>query len=164
MSPLLTIGKVAGLTGVSADTIRYYERLGLLPKATRTPAGYRQYPEGVATRLALVRNAQQFGFSLREIAAFLRVREAGGVPCRDVRAAAQRMLEAADQQIADLVAAREHMRETLTAWDERLTRTPHGSPARLLEALAPSIQGRAVVHAARLTRGMASARARRGIP
>ena len=80
---MLTIGKVAALAAVTPDTIRYYERLGLVPKPSRTPAGYRQYPGGVVNRLTLVRNAQRFGFSLREIAGFLRVREAGGTPCHD---------------------------------------------------------------------------------
>ena len=135
MSELLTIGRVARLAGVTPDTIRYYERLGLLPKATRTPAGYRQYPNGIVTRLTVVRNAQRFGFSLKEIARFLRVREAGGRPCRDVRAAAQRMLEAADEQIAALVSARKEMKDTLRAWDRTLAATPPDRQARLLETL-----------------------------
>ena len=142
MAHLLTIGKVAGAAGVSADTIRYYERLGLLPKALRSAAGYRQYPDGAVTRLALVRNAQQFGFSLRDIAGFLRVREAGGKPCRDVRAAAQRLLDAADQQIADLRNARRRMQETLRTWDRRLAATPEDRPARLLETLSASTTGK----------------------
>jgi DNA-binding transcriptional MerR regulator len=135
MGDLLTIGQVAGLAGVSPDTIRYYERLGLLPKPTRTPAGYRQYPDGVVNRLTLVRNAQRFGFSLREIAGFLRVREAGGKPCGDVRAGARRMLDALDQHIDELVATRRRMHETLRTWDRELARTPSDQPARLLETL-----------------------------
>ena len=152
MAPLLTIGKVAGAAGVSADTIRYYERLGLLPKALRSAAGYRQYPDGVVTRLALVRNAQHFGFSLREIAGFLRVREAGGKPCRDVRAAAQRMLDAADRQIADLMATRERMQETLRNWDQKLAATPADRPARLLETLSASSAGKTAPRNARAFR------------
>jgi DNA-binding transcriptional MerR regulator len=113
-----------------------YERLGLLPKPSRTPAGYRQYSDGVVNRLTLVRNAQRFGFSLLEIAAFLRVREAGGKPCHDVRAAAQRMLTAIDQQIDALVETRREMRMTIRAWDQRLASTPADRPARLLETLA----------------------------
>jgi MerR family transcriptional regulator, copper efflux regulator len=148
----LTIGKVAAVAGVSADTIRYYERLGLLPKALRSAAGYRLYPEGVVTRLALVRNAQHFGFSLREIAGFLRIREAGGKPCRDVRAAAQRMLDAADQQIADLLATRERMQDTLRTWDQRLSATPADRPARLLETLGATSAGATVPRKARAFR------------
>jgi len=131
----MTIGQVADRAGVSVDTIRYYERVGLLPKPPRTPAGYRTYSPAVLNRLALVKNAQRFGFPLRAIAGFLHVRESGGKPCHDVRAAAERMLEAVDRQIADLVATRRHMRATLRSWDAVLARTPADRPAHLLERL-----------------------------
>jgi MerR family transcriptional regulator, copper efflux regulator len=134
----LTVGQIAARAGVSADTIRYYERLGVVPKASRTAAGYRQYPESVIARIALVRNAQRFGFSLRQIAGFLRVRERGGKPCHEVRATAQRLLEAVDRQIAELTVARDQMRETLQNWDARLASAPVHEPARLLETLTPS--------------------------
>jgi len=135
MGDRLTIGQVAQLTGVTRDTIRYYERLGLLPRPVRTPAGYRQFAATTVNRLALVRNAQRFGFTLREIAGFLRVRDSGGKPCRDVRAAAQRRLDAVEQQIAELVAMRDRMSRTLENWDVTLARTPADLPARLLETL-----------------------------
>jgi DNA-binding transcriptional MerR regulator len=141
MSELLTIGRVARLAGVSPDTIRYYERRGLLPKPARTLAGYRHYPNAIVNRLTVVRNAQRFGFSLTEIAGFLRVREAGGRPCHDVRAAAQRMLEAADQQIAALMYARKEMEDTLRAWDRTLAATPPDRQARLLETLCGAGHG-----------------------
>jgi len=134
-SPLLRIGQVAQRAGVSADTIRYYERLGLLPKPQRTPAGYREYPEAILNRIALVRNAMRFGFSLLEIRGFFRMREAGGKPCHQVRQAAQTILDRVDQQIAELTSTRETMRETLVTWDARLARTPPRDNARLLEAL-----------------------------
>ena len=123
-------------SGESRDTIRYYERIGLVPKPIRTPAGYRQYREGVVNRLALIRNAQRFGFSLREISAFLGVRDGGGKPCHDVRAAAGRMLEAMDRQIAELVDTRKRLKSTLKTWDARLSATPAespGLPARLAQ-------------------------------
>ena len=138
MGQLLTIGKVAALAGVTPDTIRYYERMKLLPRPSRTPAGYRQYMAGVVQRLEVIRNAQKFGFSLTEIAEFLRVREAGGRPCGEVRAAAIRILHAVDRQIADLVATRTQMTRTLRTWDRKLKRTPDNQPAHLLEALALS--------------------------
>lgn len=107
METVLRIGEVAARTGVSRDTIRYYERLGLVPKAARTDAGYRQYPESAANRVRLVRNALQFGFSLREIGGFLRVRESGGAPCRQVRTAAERLLADVDAEIRELTAIRQ---------------------------------------------------------
>ena len=135
---LLSIGEVAEGSGVSRDAIRYYERLGLVPKAARTAAGYRKYPSGVIGRLALVRNAQRFGFSLTEIAGFLRVRDGGGKPCQAVRAAGERMLKAVDAQIAELQAARQQMDSTLRMWGRTLDRTPAGQQARLLETLGRS--------------------------
>jgi DNA-binding transcriptional MerR regulator len=135
MGELLSIGKVARASGVSRDAVRYYERLGLLPRPARTAAGYRQYSAGVLNRLSLVRNAQRFGFSLREIAGFLRVRDGGGKPCHDVRAAAEGMLAAVDRQIAELRQTRKQMQATLRRWDRTLTQTPADRPARLLEAL-----------------------------
>jgi DNA-binding transcriptional MerR regulator len=133
---LLSIGEVAEGSGVSRDAIRYYERLGLVPKAARTAAGYRKYPPGVIGRLALVRNAQRFGFSLTEIAGFLRVRDGGGKPCQAVRAAGEQMLKAVDAQIAELQAARQQMDATLRMWGRTLDRTPADQQARLLETLA----------------------------
>jgi DNA-binding transcriptional MerR regulator len=141
MGALLSIGSVAEISGVTADTIRYYERRGLLPKPARTAAGYRQYSDGVLNRLSLVRNAQRFGFSLAEIAGFLRVREAGGRPCHDVRVAAQRMLEAIDTQIAELVSTRKRMQHTLRRWDRTLQRTPPDQQARLLDRLPAASSG-----------------------
>jgi MerR family copper efflux transcriptional regulator len=131
----LSIGRVAENSGVTAETIRYYERLGLLPPPARTAAGYRQYSESVVHRLSLIRNAQRFGFSLAAIRGFLRVREAGGTPCREVRAAAQRMLDAMDTQIAELRSTRTRMRHTLRGWDRTLEQTPAGQQALLLETL-----------------------------
>jgi MerR family Zn(II)-responsive transcriptional regulator of zntA len=145
MGALLSIGKVAAMSGLTPDTIRYYERRGLLPAPARTPAGYRQYSEGVVRRLSLIRNAQKFGFPLSAIAGFLRVREAGGRPCHDVRAAAQRMLEAMELQLAELSSTRTRMRRTLRQWDRTLERTPSDQQARLLErlpAMTPFTPGR----------------------
>src|SRR5262245_9523282 len=102
MASMLTIGHVARLADVTPDTIRYYERLVVLPRPSRTASGYRVYAHAVVDRLKVIRTAQQFGFSLKELATFLRVRDAGGAPCRQVRAAAERILEAADRQISAL--------------------------------------------------------------
>jgi DNA-binding transcriptional MerR regulator len=144
MGTAFSIGTLASKTGLTPDTIRYYERRGLLPKPSRTPAGYRQYGEGIVNRLRLIRNAQQFGFSLRDIASFLRVRETGGKPCHDVRRAAEVMLHAVDQQVADLLEARTQMRETLRAWDRTLAKTAPDQPAYLLETLGSThrVRGR----------------------
>jgi MerR family transcriptional regulator, copper efflux regulator len=135
MSDWLTIGTIAATAEISAGTIRYYEQVGLLPKPTRTPSGYRQYPREVVHRLAMIRNAQSFGFSLREIAAFLRMRDNGGKPCENVRDAARRMLGAVDAQIAELKMRRRRMVDTLRLSDHQLAETPVGKRAHLLETL-----------------------------
>jgi MerR family copper efflux transcriptional regulator len=152
MGQLLTIGKVARLADVTPDTIRYYERVGLLPRASRTAAGYRQYLGDVVHRLAVIRTAQKFGFSLTEIAGFLKVRESGGKPCGEVRAAAQRMLLAVDRQIIDLKATRRRMLATLRLWDQKLTVTPDNKPAHLLEALTSTRLGNRSARSTKLRR------------
>jgi DNA-binding transcriptional MerR regulator len=158
MGVLLTIGRVAARTGETRDTIRYYERIGLLPEPMRTPAGYRQYREGVVNRLTLIRHAHRFGFSLREIAGFLGVRDGGGKPCHDVRAAAARMLEAVDRQVAELAATRARMKATLKKWDATLAATPANRRAFLLESLEP--EAAAVTTASRWRRASPVDRAR----
>lgn len=136
MSDRLRIGALAARAAVSVDAIRYYERIGVLPKPARTPAGYREYDTAALNRLGLIRNAQQFGFSLREIAGFLRVRDAGGRPCQEVRDAARRALADVDDQILALRRRRADMRRTLRRWDRQLAATPVDRPARLLENMS----------------------------
>jgi DNA-binding transcriptional MerR regulator len=131
----LRIGELAERCGVSADTIRYYERIGLMPKAARTPAGYREYGESAIGQVRLVRNALHFGFSLKQVTAFLGVRRAGGAPCRNVHAAGVNILEAIECRIAELTESRETIRQTLELWDLRLSQTPEGRQARLLDSL-----------------------------
>src|SRR5262245_59386834 len=135
MSGLMTIGKLAAAAQVRAGTVRYYESIGLLPQPARSCAGYRLYAPEIVRRLTVVRSAQRFGFSLREIAAFLRVREAGGRPCQTVRDAAGQLLGELDAEIAALKARRRRMAGTLRAWDRILARTPHERRAHLLERL-----------------------------
>jgi DNA-binding transcriptional MerR regulator len=133
-----TIGEAAARAGISVDTIRYYERIGVLPKPPRSAAGYRRYSDAHVGRMVFVRNAARFGFPLKELAGFLKSREKGQLPCRSVRAAGDRLLADMDRQIAELTAARGEMVRTLAEWDRVLATTPAGSPARLLESLATS--------------------------
>jgi DNA-binding transcriptional MerR regulator len=131
----LHIGQLAKRSGASADTIRYYQRIGLMPTPARTPAGYRVYSESAIGRVRLVQNALRFGFSRKQLGAFLGVRRAGGAPCQNVRAAGAQIPEAIEHQIAELTASRESIKETLVLWDRRLSQTSEGQPAHLLEAL-----------------------------
>ena len=148
----LRIGQIAARAGVSPDLIRHYERVGLLPPPARTSGGYRTYPAAVVERVQLIRNAVRVGFSLRDLAAFFRTRHAGGAPCRQVRAAAEQILQKVDQQIADLKSSRQTLRTMLREWDVRLAQTPHNQPARLLDSLSPHDEGRAVAPRSHLKR------------
>jgi DNA-binding transcriptional MerR regulator len=112
--------------------VRYYERVGLLPKAPRTAGGFRYYSADAVAQLLFVRNAIRFGFTSKELAGFLKARDNGRPPCQTVRAAGQRLLEEMDDQLVRLKAARASMAATLAAWDARLARTPAGMPAHLL--------------------------------
>src|SRR5436190_1162932 len=100
------IGQVARQCNISRDTIRYYESLGLLTRVPRNATGYRIYNDAAVERIHIIRKALRFGFSLREVMAFLRARDNGKAPCHTVRSAAQRILEKVEWQIADLDAAR----------------------------------------------------------
>lgn len=135
--------ELARACGVSADTLRHYERVGVLPRPKRTPSGYRLYPPEALTRVRLVRRALEIGFTLDELAGILRVRDSGGAPCHSVRALAAVKLEQVIQKIGDLTELRDHMRRVLADWDQRLAGTPSGARAGLLEALmnAPSRKG-----------------------
>ncbi len=128
-------GQLARQCGVSTDTLRHYERVGVLPKAPRTRSGYRQYPPETQVRVRMVRRALALGFSLSELARIFRVRERGGAPCREVRRLAQEKLAEIEQRLTDLTALRDDLRALLSDWDRRLETTPEGMQARLLERL-----------------------------
>ena len=128
-------GELARLAGVSADTLRHYERVGVLPRPPRTQSGYRRYPASAVDRVRLIRRALAIGFSLDELRRILQTRDRGGAPCQGVRALAASKLSQLEQRIAELEALRDQLRSLLIDWDGRLARTPDGQPARLLESL-----------------------------
>ena len=78
---------------VSPDTIRHYERIGILPRASRTDSGYRVYPASAVERVLAVRRAPRIGFALAQLADVLKARDAGGAPCRRVYQLAQEKLK-----------------------------------------------------------------------
>jgi DNA-binding transcriptional MerR regulator len=132
----LTTGEVARLAGVSPDTVRLYERRGILPRARRSANGYRRYPAEAAPRVRLVRRAVAIGFTLDELRVILLARDRGDAPCRAVRTIAAEKLEMLDRHLEDLARLRDRMRVVLEDWDARLARTPRGERAGLLQALA----------------------------
>ena len=132
---MLSSGQLARNCGVSPDTLRHYERVGVLPKAPRARSGYRQYPPEAQVRVMAVRRALALGFSLAELARIFRVRERGGAPCREVRRMAQEKLADIERRLVDLTSLRDDLRELLVDWDRRLESTPEGMRAGLLERL-----------------------------
>jgi len=133
--PYLRSGEVAQLTGVSPDTLRHYERLRLLAVPRRSEGNYRMYPPDSLDRVRLIRRALAVGFSLSELARILKVRDANGAPCRQARRLLEEKLSQVEQQITDLATMRDHLRIVLKDWDHRLSATPDGKQARLLETL-----------------------------
>ena len=131
----LRSGELARRAGVSADTLRVYERRGLLAAPRRAGNGYRLYPPQALARVLLIQRALASGFTLAELAAFLRGRDGGRPPCREVRARAHERLRDVDVQIEALIRFRKALEETLEEWDRRLARTDTETPARLLDSL-----------------------------
>jgi DNA-binding transcriptional MerR regulator len=127
--------ELAASAGVSTDTLRHYERSGVLPKPARTRAGYRRYPAQAVTRVALIRRALTIGFSIKDLARVFREREQGGAPCRKVRAIVGDRLARIDEEMAALVTLKAELTELVREWDDQLVRTPIGQPAKLLESL-----------------------------
>ena len=136
MSERLRIGEVARSCGVSTDTVRHYERIGVIPAADRDGNGYRSYPAQTPRRIRIVRSALAIGFTLEEIARIFRVRASGRRPCNEVRALGATKLHAIDEQIRELQSLRELLSSTLSDWDQRLASVTGDEPAHLLESLA----------------------------
>ena len=128
----LTIGRIAQSAGVAIDTIRFYEREGLLPEPRRRPSGYREYDQSAIARLRFIRRAKDLGFTLEEIRELLALSadRHGGVEGVRERAAAR--LQAIDERIAELQRVRDGLAELVEACPG------HGAPedCPILKALA----------------------------
>jgi DNA-binding transcriptional MerR regulator len=131
----LTRSALAERAGVSPDTLRHYERKGVLPLPPRSTNGYRRYPESAVARVQLIQRALAVGFTLDELARVLRERQAGGAPCRKVYALVAERLAALDHQLRVLTALRKDLEVLLADWDDRLQQVPPGRQARLLDGL-----------------------------
>lgn len=98
----LTIGRLAEAAGVGVETLRFYEREGLLPKPPRKRSGYRQYSPQAVERVLFIRRAKELGFTLKEITELLELRIDPHKSCADVRALARSKIEDVETKIADL--------------------------------------------------------------
>src|SRR2546425_7236758 len=98
----IIIGTLSKHTGTNIETIRYYERIGLLPAPARSSGGYRLYGTGHLKRLAFVRRARTLGFSIDEVRTLLRLADERKRPCAEVRVVAETHLKDVHAKIADL--------------------------------------------------------------
>lgn len=113
--PTLTIGKVATQEGVAIDTIRYYEREGLLPLPARRPSGYREYPADTVKRLRFIRRAKDLGFTLGEIADLLQLTERSQHDMAGMKQAAEAKLVLVQAKLTELQRMRKALRQMVTA-------------------------------------------------
>lgn len=134
---------LANKAGVSTDTLRYYERLGLIGAPDRTPHGHRRYPSTALQRVLVIRRALSVGFTLEELARVFRARDAGRAPCREVRAMTAARHDEIGSRIAMLQRLRREISRLLRDWDRRLARTPSRHPAHLLENLTTEFNPKA---------------------
>ena len=110
-----TVSKLADRVGTSADTLRYYERIGLLPEPERTPSGYRLYGEEAVERVLFIKRAQRFGLRLDAIGELLEIRERGLCPCGHTRLLLERRLSEIDEEMGVLARLRADIDQMIDA-------------------------------------------------
>jgi len=130
----LFIGRLARQAGVSVQTVRYYERRGLLARPQRTASGYRLYAPETPARLGFIKQAQAVGFSLGEVREILRLTYDGRSPCECVRGMLEEKLARVEQEMAALKRFRHELRRTLA----RARKLPHLS--HRASAICPIIE------------------------
>ncbi|MEX2641822.1 MAG: helix-turn-helix domain-containing protein [Acetobacterales bacterium] len=127
-----SIGELAKATGAKVETIRYYERIGLLPAPARTDGNYRSYTPAQLGRLSFIRRARDLGFSIGQVRALLGLSDQRDRSCEAVDAIAREHLDEVDRRIADLQALR---RELGSVIDQCGCGTI--AECRIIEALSP---------------------------
>ena len=162
MSDTLTRTALARLTNVSPDTLRHYERKGVLPAPPRSDNGYRRYPPSAIGRVQLIQRALTIGFTLDELARVLKEREAGGAPCGKVRALVAERLAALGDRLIQLRRLQNELRDPLRDWAQRLEAAGPNRQARLLDGLAgrPALESRVRAAPGRLSTAAARRTAR----
>ena len=129
MRQAMTIGALAKAAGVNVETVRYYQRLGLLDEPHKPPGGQRRYPAAAVQQLGFIRRAQQLGFSLEEVRSLMQLADGG--TCREARLIAEQKLEVLKVRIAQLT----QMRRELGRLVERCKKRKRGTACPLIEAL-----------------------------
>jgi len=109
----MRIGELARTTGTKAETIRYYEREGILPAADRTDSNYRDYSDEHLATLTFVRRARELGFSMAQVRELLALSDHDDKPCEDVDQLVQRQLLEVKRKISDLSALHDELQQML---------------------------------------------------
>jgi len=130
----LTIGKLAAATGTKVETVRYYERAGLIDPPARTDGNYRSYRSEDLERLRFIRRTRDLGFSLDEVRALLDLAAQRDRDCGTVDKLATHHLEEIDRKIADLTALRRELAGVIASCAGGIM-----AECRILEAFAPSL-------------------------
>lgn len=107
----LNIGEVARRAGVNLDTVRYYERRGLVPKPARSASGYRKFPPDLVQRFRFIKHAQALGFTLAEIEELLALRVQPNSACAAVHVQAEAKIAAIDEKVRSLQAMKKALRK-----------------------------------------------------
>jgi DNA-binding transcriptional MerR regulator len=127
----MQIGDLSARSGVNIETIRYYERIGVLPKATRQTNGRRIYSPADAERLAFIRHARDLGFDLTSIHVLLALQDQPAASCETASQIAQGQLEAVESRIARLLSLRDELARMVSECSRGMV-----SECRVIEALA----------------------------
>ena len=129
-----SIGELASATGTKVETIRYYERIGLLPAPARTVGNYRIYAVDHLNRLSFIRRARHLGFTLLQVRELLELADQKNRSCAAVDAIAREHLAEVQRKIADLTALRRELTDVIGQ-----CRRGTIAECRILEALAPPV-------------------------
>jgi DNA-binding transcriptional MerR regulator len=131
------IGEFAARSGVTPDTLRYYERLGLLPRAHRTSGGFRVYTEQALDRVRFIKQARRLGLTLQEIRGLVSYQKSGGLrPCRDVRNMLSSKIADLEVRIAELQA----FQATLSHYLEDCEQTLSSADGQRVDPSCPVIE------------------------
>ena len=128
----LTIGEMGKATNTKIETIRYYERIGLLPKPARTSSNYRDYGQAELGRLSFIRRSRDLGFSLDQVRTLLGLSDDRNRDCAGIDQVANQHLVEVDRKIADLRALRRELRDVIDSCDGGTV-----AECRIIEALGP---------------------------
>jgi MerR family mercuric resistance operon transcriptional regulator len=139
---LLTIGQLAKQAGVGVETVRFYERQGLLDAPPRRESGYRQYGREVVARLQFIRRAKELGFSLKEIRELLSLRVDPGTTCDQVKKRAEAKITDIDAKLRDLRRMKRALKQLAAACSGR----GPVSQCPILDALEPPKKGEEYAH------------------